>query len=117
MRMDLVKPRYETFDELYEYRYRVAGTVGLMSMPFIMGCDENFEGDLEKVYKAALSLGLANHADEHPARRRRGRADAQPHLHSPRRAGGFRHHRGGDCARRASTPPPPERWTIGGRRS
>ena len=59
MRMDLVKPRYETFDELYEYCYRVAGTVGLMSMP-IMGCDENFEGDLRKVYKAALSLGLAN---------------------------------------------------------
>ena len=41
MRMDLVKPRYETFDELYEYCYRVAGTVGLMSMP-IMGCGENF---------------------------------------------------------------------------
>ena len=59
MRMDLVKPRYETFDELYEYCYRVAGTVGLMSMP-IMGCDDDFEGDLEKVYKAALSLGLAN---------------------------------------------------------
>ena len=30
-----------------------------MSMP-IMGCDENFKGDLTKVYKAALSLGLAN---------------------------------------------------------
>mmetsp|Transcript_10334 Transcript_10334/g.24825 ORF Transcript_10334/g.24825 Transcript_10334/m.24825 type:complete len:430 (+) Transcript_10334:216-1505(+) len=59
MRMDLVKPRYRTFDELYEYCYRVAGTVGLMSMP-IMGCDENFKGDLTKVYKAALSLGLAN---------------------------------------------------------
>jgi len=59
MRMDLVKPRYETFDELYEYCYRVAGTVGLMSMP-IMGCDDEYEGDLEKVYKAALSLGLAN---------------------------------------------------------
>jgi len=59
MRMDLVKPRYETFDELYEYCYRVAGTVGLMSMP-IMGCDDDFKGDLEKVYKAALALGLAN---------------------------------------------------------
>jgi len=59
MRMDLVKPRYETFDELYEYCYRVAGTVGLMSMP-IMGCDENFQGDVKKVYKAALALGLAN---------------------------------------------------------
>ena len=59
MRMDLVKPRYETFDELYEYCYRVAGTVGLMSMP-IMGLDENYLGDLQSVYKAALSLGLAN---------------------------------------------------------
>jgi phytoene synthase len=59
MRMDLVKPRYETFDELYEYCYRVAGTVGLMSMP-IMGLDENYRGDLQSVYKAALSLGLAN---------------------------------------------------------
>ena len=59
MRMDLVKPRYETFDELYEYCYRVAGTVGLMSMP-IMGVDENYKGDLQSVYKAALSLGLAN---------------------------------------------------------
>ena len=38
---------------------RVAGTVGLMSMP-IMGCDENFQGDVKKVYKAALALGLAN---------------------------------------------------------
>lgn len=25
MRMDLVKSRYQTFDELYEYCYRVAG--------------------------------------------------------------------------------------------
>jgi len=37
MRMDLVKTRYATFDELYEYCYRVAGTVALMSVP-IMGC-------------------------------------------------------------------------------
>lgn len=28
MRMDLVKSRYNTFDELYEYCYKVAGTVG-----------------------------------------------------------------------------------------
>ena len=38
MRMDLWKKRYENFDELYEYCYRVAGTVGLMSAP-IMGTD------------------------------------------------------------------------------
>lgn len=38
MRMDLTKTRYDTYDELYEYCYRVAGTVGLMSMP-VMGID------------------------------------------------------------------------------
>eukprot|EP00891_Asterochloris_glomerata_P008478 jgi/Astpho2/8478/Aster-05523 len=59
MRMDLVKDRYETFDELYEYCYRVAGTVGLMTTP-IMGIDPAYKGDLEPVYKAALGLGTAN---------------------------------------------------------
>jgi len=59
MRMDLVKTRYETFDELYEYCYRVAGTVGLMSVP-VMGVDPNFEADKEEIYGAALGLGLAN---------------------------------------------------------
>lgn len=59
MRMDLYKPRYETFDELYEYCYRVAGTVGLMTTP-IMGVDPLYDGSLEKVYKAALALGTAN---------------------------------------------------------
>lgn len=42
MRMDLVKQRYETFDELYEYCYRVAGTVGLMTTP-IMGIDPSYK--------------------------------------------------------------------------
>ena len=42
MRMDLVKERYETFDELYEYCYRVAGTVGLMTTP-IMGIDPSYK--------------------------------------------------------------------------
>lgn len=42
MRMDLYKPRYQTFDELYEYCYRVAGTVGLMTMP-VMGIDPNYK--------------------------------------------------------------------------
>lgn len=42
MRMDLVKPRYATFDELYEYCYRVAGTVGLMTTP-IMGIDPSYK--------------------------------------------------------------------------
>jgi phytoene synthase len=42
MRMDLVKSRYETYDELYEYCYRVAGTVALMSMP-VMGVDPAYK--------------------------------------------------------------------------
>lgn len=42
MRMDLYKTRYETFDELYEYCYRVAGTVGLMTMP-VMGIDPKYK--------------------------------------------------------------------------
>ena len=59
MRMDLEKMRYETFDELYEYCYRVAGSVGLMTTP-IMGIDPDYKGPLEPVYRAALSLGAAN---------------------------------------------------------
>jgi phytoene synthase len=37
-RMDLYRSRYQTFDELYLYCYRVAGTVGLMSTA-VMGVD------------------------------------------------------------------------------
>ncbi|MCG6135946.1 MAG: phytoene synthase [Nostoc sp. LLA-1] len=36
--MDLYRSRYETFDDLYIYCYRVAGTVGLMSTS-VMGLD------------------------------------------------------------------------------
>lgn len=39
-RMDLYRSRYQTFDELYLYCYRVAGTVGLMSTA-VMGVDTN----------------------------------------------------------------------------
>lgn len=42
MRMDLVKSRYDTYDELYEYCYRVAGTVACMSMP-VMGVDPAYK--------------------------------------------------------------------------
>lgn len=59
MRMDLLKWRYKNFDELYEYCYRVAGTVALMSVP-VMGIDEKYEGDPADVYSAALALGVAN---------------------------------------------------------
>lgn len=59
MRMDLVKSRYETYDELYDYCYRVAGTVALMSTP-VMGVESTYTGPLEPVYRAALALGTAN---------------------------------------------------------
>ena len=59
MRMDLLKWRYQNFDELYEYCYRVAGTVALMSVP-VMGIDEKYDGDPADVYAAALALGVAN---------------------------------------------------------
>jgi len=53
---DLGQDRYETFDELQLYCYRVAGTVGLMSMPFL-GCAEGFTE--EEAKEPALSLGVA----------------------------------------------------------
>jgi len=53
---DLGQDRYETFDELHLYAYRVAGTVGLMSMP-IFGCAEGF--GVEDAKEPALSLGVA----------------------------------------------------------
>lgn len=59
MRMDLYKTRYQTFDELYEYCYRVAGAVGLMTMP-VMGIDPAYKGSMDAVYRAGLALGTAN---------------------------------------------------------
>ena len=41
MRMDLVKSRYRTYDELYGYCYKVAGTVALMTTP-VMGIDPGY---------------------------------------------------------------------------
>jgi hypothetical protein len=42
MRSDISKARYKTYDELYEYCYRVAGTVALMVMP-VMGVDPTYK--------------------------------------------------------------------------
>ncbi|WP_218082640.1 phytoene synthase [Anthocerotibacter panamensis] len=53
MRMDLTETRYETFEDLYVYCYRVAGTVGLMSSA-IMGYVDGAEGSQE-----AVALGVA----------------------------------------------------------
>jgi len=53
MRMDLTQSRYETFEELLTYCYRVAGTVGLMTSA-IMGFVPGEEGTEE-----AIALGIA----------------------------------------------------------
>lgn len=44
---DLGQDRYDTFEELHLYCYRVAGTVGLMSMP-VFGCAPGFTEDEAK---------------------------------------------------------------------
>ena len=50
--MDLVKDRYETFDELRDYCYHVASSVGLM-------CLEVFGYRCEKTKEYAINLGIA----------------------------------------------------------
>lgn len=52
MGMDLEKSRYEAFDELYEYCYCAAGTVGLM-------CIEIFGYNNPKTREFAVALGVA----------------------------------------------------------
>lgn len=56
MVMDLDQNRFETFEELYVYCYRVAGTVGLMTMP-IMGTADGYTE--EDALEPALALGVA----------------------------------------------------------
>lgn len=64
-RMDLYRSRYETFEELRLYCYRVAGTVGLMSTT-VMGTDNSprtAPWDAPERYdpiEEAISLGIAN---------------------------------------------------------
>jgi 15-cis-phytoene synthase len=66
-RMDLYRSRYETFDELNLYCYRVAGTVGLMST-VIMGVDQASQDsapwNTDKApylpIQEAVALGVAN---------------------------------------------------------
>ncbi|MDR8391832.1 squalene/phytoene synthase family protein [Aliifodinibius sp. S!AR15-10] len=50
--MDLYKNRYETFDELWDYSYKVASTVGLMT-------SEVFGYSSEKALQHAIDLGIA----------------------------------------------------------
>lgn len=64
--MDLYRSRYETFEELKLYCYRVAGTVGLMSSA-VLGIDGSNSGvpwqqnqDLYIPKEEAIALGIAN---------------------------------------------------------
>jgi len=52
VKMDISKKRYETFDELYPYCYRVASTVGLMSI-------EIFGYQYPEAREYAINLGIA----------------------------------------------------------
>ena len=65
-RMDLYRSRYDTFDDLYLYCYRVAGTVGLMSTA-VMGVNNNKDtaawNQHQETYiptSEAIALGIAN---------------------------------------------------------
>jgi phytoene synthase len=63
--MDLYRSRYETFEDLYLYCYRVAGTVGLMST-MVMGTDTSLNtapwNQHKQLYvptEEAIALGIA----------------------------------------------------------
>ncbi len=62
-RMDVIKHRYATFEELWLYCYRVAGTVGLMTQG-VMGVDPAYTSapwsDVPDPTDAAVALGIAN---------------------------------------------------------
>jgi phytoene synthase len=55
---DILKTRYARFDELAEYSYGVASTVGLMSM-HITGLDTPVEGGVSAAIPYAVKLGVA----------------------------------------------------------
>jgi 15-cis-phytoene synthase len=58
MRMDLSSDRYQTFEDLHLYCYRVAGTVGLMSAA-VMGFDSKDAKAITTATEAAIALGIA----------------------------------------------------------
>ena len=63
-RMDLYRSRYDTFEELKLYCYRVAGTVGLMSNA-ILGIDDSpskapWDRPPKSPVEEAIALGIAN---------------------------------------------------------
>lgn len=58
MKMDLKGDRYQTFDDLHLYCYRVAGTVGLMSAA-VMGFETKDPEVIKMATSAAIALGIA----------------------------------------------------------
>lgn len=58
MVMDIDQDRFNTFDDLYLYCYRVAGTVGLMTLP-VMGTASPGRPGLRLAAPPALALGVA----------------------------------------------------------
>jgi 15-cis-phytoene synthase len=56
--MDLRITRYETFDQLREYCYRVASTVGLVSM-CVIGMNDERPEMLARARESAITLGVA----------------------------------------------------------
>lgn len=57
MLMDVEQDRFETFDDLYLYCYRVAGTVGLMTLP-VMGTIKPGREGLRGAAEAGVALGI-----------------------------------------------------------
>lgn len=53
---EIFQSRYETWEDLELYCYRVAGTVGLMTLP-VLGCAPGYT--IEEATKPALALGIA----------------------------------------------------------
>ncbi len=59
MRMDLTQNRYQTFEELYLYCYRVAGTVGLMSSA-VMGFEPGAADGTDEAVALGIAMQLSN---------------------------------------------------------
>ncbi|GJQ13567.1 hypothetical protein GpartN1_g5358.t1 [Galdieria partita] len=58
MQMDVERDRYDTFEELYLYCYRVAGTVGIMTLA-VMGVANPNPETYQAAEEAAVCLGIA----------------------------------------------------------
>jgi len=57
VKMDLVRNRYETFDDLYLFAYRVAGVVGIL-MTYVLGSKD--ESAFEYAEKLGIAMQLTN---------------------------------------------------------